>query len=163
MKPAFIACAVLALLASCRSTASDQEIAGNGAPARCAPKTAPDEISATIRAFFAALANDDDAALARVTSPDFYAFDVGKKYTRAELSAVISDAHKAGRTIQWNIGPIDTRLDCNLALAVWENEGASGTPPNLTPRAWLESATLVRRDGRWLILFFHSTPKNPAK
>jgi hypothetical protein len=77
------------------------------------------------------------------------------------LSKAIADAHRAGRTIEWNIGAVDTRIDCNLAFAAWENRGASGTPPNLEPRSWLESASLVRRNGRWLIHFLHSMRKDP--
>jgi hypothetical protein len=161
LKKVIAALAGLALLASCRSGSYSGINSESGSP--CSTQAAADEVAVTIRAFFAALAQDDDAALARLTTPDFYAFDVGKRFTRAELSAVVADAHKAGRTIQWNIGPIDTRTDCKMASAVWENVGAAGVAPRLEPRAWLESATLVRRDGRWLILFFHSTPKNPAK
>jgi hypothetical protein len=163
LRPILIALAALALT-SCRSMSSNGGPGGAYALASsCSTEAGAEEVSGTIRAFFAALARDDDSAIARLTTPGFYAFDIGKRFTGAELSASVADAHKAGRTIEWNIGTVTTVMDCDLASASWENVGASGTAPNLQPRAWLESATLLRRDGRWLIHFLHSTPKNPAR
>ena len=130
----------------------------------CAPQaTAAAEVGETIRGFFAALARDDDAAMASLTTPDFYAFEIGKRFSGPELSKLIADAHKAGRIMQWNIGTVDARVDCNLAFAAWQNDGAAGTAGKLQPRAWLESALLLREGDRWVIAFLHSTPKDPRK
>ena len=129
----------------------------------CSSDAARAEVSDTIRAFFLALARDDDAALGRLTSSDFYAFEVGKRFTGSELFRIIADAHKTGRTFQWNIGPVDAHVDCSLAFATWENIGASGIAPKLEPRAWLELALLLRQGDRWVIDFLHSTPKDPGK
>jgi hypothetical protein len=122
-----------------------------------------EHVSETIRSFFAALAIDDHAAVKRLTTLNFYAFEIGKRYTGPELSKLIADAHKSGRTIQWNIGPVDARVDCNIAFAAWENTGAAGTAAKMQPRAWLESALLLRQDDRWVIDFLHSTPKDLRK
>jgi hypothetical protein len=109
------------------------------------------------------LAIDDDAAVRRLTTPNFYAFEIGKRFTGSELSKLIADAHRSGRTIQWNIGPVDARVDCNIAFAAWENTGAAGTAAKMEPRAWLESALLLRQGNRWIIAFLHSTPKKLPK
>lgn len=125
---------------------------------KCAPSaTAIADINHTVRSLFVALANDDDDAVARLTSSSFYAFE-GKRMSAPELSATIRAAHQAGRIYQWNVGPLDAYVDCNMAWAAWENIGASGIAPTLEPRRWLESAVLVRKNDRWVMEFMHSTP-----
>lgn len=154
-----LTCAAAAALASCQTVAPVPfaPVAGRS----CSTEDAKQQVAATIRAFFAALAVDDDAAVLRLTTPNFYAFEIGKRYTGAELSKVIANAHRSGRIIQWNIGTIDSRVDCNLAFAAWENAGAAGTAGKLKPRAWLESASLLRQGNGWAIDMLHSTPKDP--
>jgi len=131
--------------------------------ANTCPTPTSQDLGNVLRAFFAALAADDQAAVQRLTTSGFYAYDVGKRYSGPELSKVIADAHKSGRIIQWNVGRVDARIDCNLAFAAWENTGATGTVGQLQTRVWLESALLVRQQDRWLIDFLHSTPKDPRK
>ena len=154
------ACLGALMVMSCQSmepTAPHRD----ASPGACSSDAAAEDVSVTIRSFFEALARDDHAAVGRLTTPGFYAFEVGKRYTGPELSRLIANAHQSGRVMQWNIGPIDARIDCTIAFAAWENTGAAGTAARLEPRAWLESAMLVRRDGRWVIDFLHSTPKDP--
>lgn len=158
-----VACVAAALLASCQSVAPIGEDISLNPPRSCATAADSQQVSQTIRAFFAALAIDDDAAVGRLTTPSFYAYDIGKRFTGPELSKLIADAHKSGRILQWNIGPVDARIDCNMAFAAWENHGAAGTAEKLEPRAWLESALLVRSGDRWLIEFLHSTPMDRRK
>ena len=161
MKHVLACLAASVALTACQSTAPNSGEVASASQRGCASNPAKQEIAATVRALFAALAKDDDAEVRRLTTRGFYAFDLGKRFTGPELSKLVADAHRAGRTIEWKIGPVDARIDCNLAFAAWENEGAAGVAPNLAPRAWLESALLVRQDGRWLIDFLHSTPKDP--
>src|SRR5687768_5923759 len=124
MKRVSMCLAALALM-SCQSMAPT----GRAETARrpCASETAQQEVLQTIRGFFDALARDDEAAVARLTTPDFYAYEIGKRYSGPELSRLIADAHRAGRIMQWNIGTIDARIDCNIAFAAWQNDGAAGT------------------------------------
>ena len=150
---------VAMLLTSCAA----ENAAGRPASASrsCSSQADTEEISQVIRAFFAALAIDDSAALTRLTTSDFYAFEVGKRYSGPELATLIADGHRSGRIWEWNIGPIDVRADCNQAFAAWNNTGAAGTAGNMQPRAWLESALLLRNGSQWVIHFLHSTPKDP--
>lgn len=128
------------------------------APSACAGSTADTQaVERTIRSYFSALATDDDAAAARLTSPTFYSFDVGKRFTGPELSATIKRLHQQGTVLQWNIGPIESHFDCNTAWAAWENVGSVGTAGDLRPMTWLESAMLRRHRGQWVLEFLHST------
>ena len=158
-----LACAAAVALLSCQSAAPTAEAVRSASRQPCSSAAATAEVSDTVRSFFAALTIDDDAALKRLTTPDFYAFEIGKRFTGPELAKLVADAHRSGRVMQWNIGPVDARIDCNLAFAAWENTGATGTGEKLEPRGWLESALLLRQGDRWIIAFLHSTPKDPRK
>lgn len=120
-------------------------------------------VAQTIKAYYAALAADDAAAAEQLTSPSFYAYDVGKRFTGPELSATIRQIHQQGTVLQWNIGSIDTHFDCNIAWAAWENVGAAGPAAQLKPARWLESAVLQRHRGKWLLEFLHSTRATQAQ
>jgi ketosteroid isomerase-like protein len=114
-----------------------------------------------IRSFFVALAKDDRAAFQRIVTADFYAFDGGAKMTGNELFQFIVGAHRAGRVINWTIGRVAAKSDCNLAWASWDNVGSSGVPPKLMPRRWMESAVLRRSPNGWRLEFLHSTSLAP--
>ena len=121
-----------------------------------APINAKSEIDRTIHGFFDALREDNEASFKRLTTESFYSFDVGKRFEGTELVDVVRDAHAQGVEINWSIGPIDTKLSCDVAWAAWENVGSAGIPPDLQPVRWLESAVIVRENGSWKIDFFHS-------
>jgi ketosteroid isomerase-like protein len=119
------------------------------------------DIGRTIQSFYAALAKDDYVGFQRATTPDYYAFEIGKRYSGKELSDLIAKSHAEGRIINWAIGPLTMQVDCTVSTATWENNGSAGSAGKMQPRAWLESAGLKRQDNRWLIAFLHSTPKDP--
>jgi hypothetical protein len=121
-----------------------------------APVNARAEIDRTIHDFFDALRKDDEASFKRLTTESFYSFDGGKRFEGTELVDVVRNAHAQGVQINWSIGPIDTKLSCDVAWSAWENVGSAGIPPNLQPVRWLESAVIVRENGSWKIDFFHS-------
>ena len=149
-------------LVSCQSARGEgSAVASASRP--CGSEESAQAVAATIRAFYDALARDDEAAVRSLTTERFYAFEIGKRYSGAELFKLIADAHASGRILQWNIGAVDARVDCTLAFAAWENVGAAGTAAKLEPKAWLESTSLVRRDGRWVLDMLQSTPKDPRQ
>lgn len=121
-----------------------------------APSEARAEIEHTAHAFFDALRKEDRPALQRLTTTSFYAFDAGRRFAGTELIDVVRDAHAKGVELNWTIGPLDTKLSCDVAWTAWENVGSVGVPPDVRPVRWLESAVLVHQDGRWKIDFFHS-------
>lgn len=129
------------------------------AAAEPADQTAADkaQVTETVRSMFAALAaNDADKFRAAIT-PDFYAFDVGKRFTGDALLELIKTAHAAGNVYVWTVNEPDVHISGDLAWIAYLNRGsikdASGTE-NVT---WLESAVLQRDKGAWRIRFLHST------
>ena len=114
------------------------------------------EIERTVNAFFDALRTKDKAAFQRVTTKTFYSFDGGERYPGTTLVDVVREAHAKGVQLNWSIGPLDTKLRCDVAWSAWENDGSAGIPPDVRPVRWLESAVLLRQNGSWKIDFFHS-------
>lgn len=106
--------------------------------------------------FYDALREDDPAAFRRVTTASFRAFDVGKRFAGTELVDNVREAHARGVELNWSIGPLDSKVRCDVAWSAWENVGSARIPPNVRPVRWLESAVLVHRDGGWKIDFFHA-------
>ncbi|MFU7527348.1 hypothetical protein [Qipengyuania sp. ASV99] len=125
------------------------------------PATAPVDIERTIEDFFDALRQEDKAPFKRLTTPSFYAFDVGERFPDSSLADAVRSALDKGVEINWMLGPMDTKVRCNIAWSQWENSGSAGTPPDVRPIKWLESAVLVHQDGRWKLDFFHSQRANP--
>jgi hypothetical protein len=148
------ACALLLFAAGGAVAASPPACSSSGADT--------EQAAGVVRSFYAALAADDEAAVGRLTAPGFYAYDVGKRFTAPELSAAIKGAHGSGVVLEWNLGPIDARVGCDLAWAAWENHGRVGTAAALKPMTWLESAVLRRDGGRWVMVFLHSTRAEAA-
>lgn len=129
----------------------------HGAALKCAQSPSDHaEIERTVHAMYDALRAGEAAAFKRVTTATFYSYDGGKRYDGAELVNVIRDAHASGTQFIWSLGPMDTKRQCDVAWLTWENVGSVGKPPEVKPVRWLESAVLVREDGRWKIDFFHS-------
>ncbi|MEM1051083.1 MAG: hypothetical protein AAGI28_03215 [Pseudomonadota bacterium] len=123
----------------------------------CPPaETAEAEVEQTIRDFFDTLRGEGELAFEDVTTPTMYSFDVGQRFEGRELADLIIEALEEGVEINWTLGPMDTEVACKVAWAQWENTGSAGTPPDVRPVRWLESAVLVHEDGRWKIDFFHS-------
>ena len=121
-----------------------------------APGGSNAQIEGTIHAFFDALRRDDQTAFQHLTTSRFFAFDAGKRYSGIQLVNLVKDAHARRVELNWSVGPVDTRFACEVAWSTWENVGSAGTPPDVKPLRWLESAVLVREDGAWKIDFFHS-------
>jgi ketosteroid isomerase-like protein len=120
------------------------------------PATARAEVEQTIHDFFAALRVADKAPFAQLTTPSFYAFDVGQRFAGSTLGDAVFEALSDGVEINWNLGPMDTRVRCDVAWSQWENIGSVGTPPDVQTVRWLESAVLVHDGARWKLDFFHS-------
>ena len=115
------------------------------------------QIERAVRAMFDALKADDQRAFRRAVTTDFMAFELGRRMSAADLFNIIFDSHRSGRVINWSIGPMMIRGDCNSAWAAWDNVGSAGIPPNIAPRRWMESAVLRRSPTGWRVEFLHST------
>ena len=120
-------------------------------------------VDRAVRSMFDALKVDDRAAFQRTVTADFLAFELGRRMTANDLFQVIVDSHRSGRVINWSIGPMTVRRDCNSAWAAWDNDGSAGIPPNIAPRHWMESAVLRRSPTGWRLEFLHSTVVSPVE
>ena len=116
-----------------------------------------------IQSFYDALGKDNRAAFERSVTPDFQAFEQGVRYSTDTLFKVIENSHRSGRLINWKINALTVRVDCETALATWDNNGSAGVPPNIAPRNWLESAVMRRSPTGWRMAFLHSTVVTVAK
>lgn len=120
------------------------------------PAEARIEAEQTIRDFFTALRGEGEASFESLTTSSMYSYDVGERFNGRALADVVIEALEKGVEINWNLGPMDTKVRCKVAWSAWENTGSAGTPPDMRPVRWLESAVLVYEEGQWKIDFFHS-------
>ena len=121
------------------------------------------QVQRAIQSFYDALGKDDRAAFERSVTRDFQAFEHGERFTADTLFRAIEDSHRSGRVINWRLSAVTVRVDCDTALATWDNRGSAGVPPKIAPRNWLESAVMRRSPTGWRMEFLHSTVLTAAK
>jgi ketosteroid isomerase-like protein len=115
------------------------------------------QVTETIRSFFAAAAADDLAKLHAVTTPDFYAFDAGGRFTRDALMDMIKAAHAASKVYVWTVNEPEVHISGDMAWITYVNRGSIKDASGTKDVTWLESAVLQKEKGAWRIHFFHST------
>ena len=126
--------------------------------ARCAPAAnAESEVVEVIKQMFVAARADDLAALVAITTPDFYAYDGGKRFTVQTLMEVIKKAHAAGKHYEWNVTNPEVHIACNFAWVTYVNQGSIEDAAGHQDMAWLESVILQYATGQWRLRFLHST------
>ena len=131
---------------------------GATAVAQSAPSGADqDKVTEVIRLFFVAAAADDLEKLRAVTTPDFYAFDAGGRFTRDALMDIIKGAHAAGKVYVWTVNEPEVHIAADVAWITYVNRGSIKDTSGTKDVSWLESAVLQKAEGAWRIHFFHST------
>ena len=115
------------------------------------------QVTEAIRSFFAAATADDLNKLHAVTTPDFYAFDAGGRFTRDALMDLIKAAHAAGKVYVWNVNEPEVHVARDIAWITYVNHGSIKDASGTKDVTWLESAVLEKENGNWRIHFFHST------
>lgn len=120
---------------------------------------AADQIQVTeaIRSMYAALTADDLDKFRAVTAPDFYAFDVGKRFTGDALMDLVKTAHVAGKVYVWTVNDPEVHVQGDIAWITYVNKGSIKDATGTKDVTWLESAVLQKKEGVWRIHFFHST------
>ena len=121
------------------------------------------EVTEAVRAMFAAFAADDLAKFHEVTTPDFYAFDGGERFKGDELVELIKKAHAGGKTFVWTITEPSVHVEGDVAWITYVNDGSMQDSAGTKKMAWLESAVLRKKDGKWRVHFLHSTRVRPAE
>jgi uncharacterized protein DUF4440 len=106
---------------------------------------------------FAALRTDDLDRFQKIVTPDFYAFDAGRRFDGNELALFVKDAHSKGMRFTWSITEPLVHMGCASACITNINKGSVGSAAGEQPVSWLESMVLQYRDSHWRIAFLHST------
>lgn len=128
------------------------------APRACAPVAAArHDVVATLQALYAAARADDLAAFHAVTTPDFYAFDVGMTFAGDALMTLVAQAHAAGKRYEWHVEDPTVHVSCDTAWVTYVNRGWVQDASGRQDVTWLESATLAFDGGHWRIQFLHAT------
>jgi ketosteroid isomerase-like protein len=131
-------------------------------PANVASEKA--KIVEAVEQMYVAIAHDDPAKFLEHTTPDFFTFDGGMRFTGPQLVQLIKDAHAAGKIYVWKVTEPVVELYGTAALITYTNVGsvtdAAGEKKDVS---WLESATLEKVSGVWRVHFFHSTRVPPPK
>jgi ketosteroid isomerase-like protein len=128
------------------------------AASRCAPAaTAPKEVVAAMEAFFVALRANDQQRFLQITTPDFFAYDIGKRLTGPDMLEFIGKAQASGKHFVWSVTEAEPHVECNLAWLTYVNQGSVGDESGTQPVTWLESAVMEYTNQRWRIRFIHST------
>jgi hypothetical protein len=125
---------------------------------QCAPiANAQSKVVNVIKQMFVAASADDLPALNAVTTPDFYAYDGGKRFTALTLMDFIKKLHAAGKHYEWNVTNPEAHIACNMAWVTYVNQGFIEDASGRQDMAWLESVVLEYGNGQWRMHFFHST------
>jgi hypothetical protein len=124
---------------------------------------AQQQVVEVMRQMYAALQKDNLALFQSQVTPDYYAFDLGTRFSAESLVGLIKTLHDQGMKFEWTVNEPDVHIECNQAWLTYTNRGAVESASGKTPVDWVESAVLVYRDGAWRIRFFHSTQVPPPK
>jgi len=125
---------------------------------QCAPiANAQREVVNIIKQMYVAARANDLPALVAVTTPDFYAYDGGKRFTAQTLIELIKKAHAAGKQYDWNVTEPEVHIACSLAWVTYVNRGSIEDAAGRQDMTWLESAVLEYGSGQWRTHFLHST------
>ena len=119
--------------------------------------TDQERIVEAMRQMYVAATNDDLAQFRTVTTPDFYAFDVGRRMTGDQLMGFVKDAHAAGKIYVWQVTEPQVYVDGKTAWITYVNRGSLQDATGKRDLSWLESAVLRKDKGTWRIQFLHST------
>jgi len=114
-------------------------------------------IVGAIEAMYAAWARDDLDAFHAVATPDFHAFDNGRRYDGDALADVLRAAHASGRTHVWTVTEPEVHVDGDSAWVAYVNRGSITQGQETKAATWLESVMLRREQGAWKVAFLHST------
>ena len=120
------------------------------------PSASREKVIATAAELFEALRNDDVERFQKITGPEFYAFDAGKRFNGTELILFIKDAHARGMRFNWSITDPTVHVGCSTAWITYVNKGGIETNEGTQEITWLESMVLEYRQSHWHIEFLQS-------
>jgi hypothetical protein len=129
-------------------------------PAAPKPPVAPSDESQVVDAvttMYAAASTDDMSLFNSVVSPNFYAFDNGKRYDGDALMKLAKAMHASGKVYVWKVTEPEVHIAGKYAWITYTNRGSVRDASGTKQLTWLESAFLEKDAGLWRIHFFEST------
>lgn len=112
---------------------------------------------AAITAMYAALQTDNLSEYRKIVSPDFYAFDQGRRYDGDALAEEIKSLHASGYVFRWTVTRPDVHVLGDVAWVTYVNRGSIRDKSRESRMTWQDSAVLQRVHGRWRVWFLHSS------
>jgi len=134
--------------------------AADAAATVCAPKNRAAVVN-TVQAAFDAMKAGDIAKTRTHLSPDFYIFDLGKRFDADGILNLIQQNEKSGVAYNWKVTEPKVHLLCDAAWITYVNRGSVTHAGITQPVTWLESGVLHYRKDHWMIEFMHSTRVPP--
>jgi len=131
--------------------------AAAGASPCASARTAKTDIVKVMEDMFTAFRTDNEQGFEKISTPDFYAYDAGMRFTGPTLLDLIKNGHASGKRWEWSVTDPEVHVACNLAWITYVNQGSVEDPAGRQNLVWLESAILDYSNAHWRIRFLHST------
>jgi hypothetical protein len=124
------------------------------------PAVTPDDeakVTQTLQMMYTAATSDDLAGFHSVATPDFYAYDGGKRFDGDAIMTMVKSLHAAGNIYVWKVTDPEVHITCGVAWVTYVNRGSLQNASGKTNLTWLESAVLQKDKGQWRVRFMQST------
>jgi hypothetical protein len=142
------------MLLVCADLVPQAAVAASG----CAPaEMAKADVLGVINNLFAAFRTDSQDVIQQITTPDFYAYDGGMRFSAQAMFEFIKNGHASGKRWEWSVTEPDVHVACNVAWIAYVNRGFVEDSSGRQDMTWIESAILEYSAARWRIRFIHST------
>lgn len=130
--------------------------------AGCPPADSAAAVGA-VQSMYSALGAGDIATARSWLAPGFYSFNGGSRFDTDSMLGLVTNDRRAGTSYAWRVTEPQVNFACDVAWITYVNQGSVTQAGRSYPMTWLESAILRYVNGRWTILFMHSTPAAPRQ
>ena len=115
-----------------------------------------------VKDLFAAMSRQDGKAMQETSTEDFQLLEHGEDWTMQKLVAVVKANGKPHQRKNF-FQQIRARQTGDLAWVSYWNKAEIQRATELRVIVWLESAVMVKVDGKWKIQMLHSTRVDPDR
>ncbi|MAI73692.1 MAG: hypothetical protein CMM01_22725 [Rhodopirellula sp.] len=115
-----------------------------------------------VKALFAAMSEKDGKAMQDTSTEDFQLLEHGEEWSMQKLVAVVQANGKPHQRKNF-FKQIRTRQTGDMAWVSYWNKAEIQRATELKILVWLESAVMVKVDGKWKIQMLHSTRVEPDR
>ncbi|HBE70064.1 MAG TPA: hypothetical protein DDW52_18105 [Planctomycetaceae bacterium] len=115
-----------------------------------------------VKELFAAMSKQDGKAMKATSTEDFQLLEDGEDWTMQKLIAAVQPKGKPYERKNF-FCQIRARQKGSVAWVSYWNKAEILRESRRTTVVWLESAVMVREEGRWKVQLLHSTRLEPGK